>query len=68
MDTPNTSEKPKQPSTIVMVVIAITSSQGITAEMKEQSAWLRRLVAGITAGLAAGLYTWMFQWFNRKRE
>ena len=55
MDTPNTSEKPKQPSTIVMVVIAITSSQGITAEMKEQSAWLRRLVAGITAGVGCGV-------------
>ena len=68
MDTPNTPAKTTQPSTIVTVVLAITSSQGITDEMKGQSPWLRILVAGLVGGLAAGLYTWMFKWFNRKRE
>ncbi len=68
METAPSPDKPKQPSTITTVVIAIVLSQGISDEMKGQSPWLRILVAGITGGLAAGLYTWMFKWFNRKRE
>ena len=68
MDTPNNPETPKQPSTVVMVVLAIVSSHGFTDQMKEQSPWLRLLVAGIVGGLTAGLYTWMFRRFQRKSD